>query len=238
MSLDKNQVRSQFEKFWQHHSYDTTIQGMMLDTKADILAREEQPEIMSYLPEWEKKDVLELGAGIGRFTGLFAQKAHHVVAVDFMESFTKRNREINSIYRNVEFICSDVMHLDFPGDVFDLIFSNWLLQYLANNEIQTILEDMLRWMRVGGYLFCRESCWYQAGDKKKGDDPTHYRNPKEYEDLFCSANVLTEDGLGVYVFEVVMNKKVETYAKLKNMGNQPIWLLKKVMHTTDSQHVT
>lgn len=51
--------------FWQEHSQDGSLEEMMLDTNAAELTKHELPEILSYLPSWEGKDVLELGAGIG-----------------------------------------------------------------------------------------------------------------------------------------------------------------------------
>lgn len=42
------------------------------------------------LPPYEGKSVLELGAGIGRFTGDLAQKAGQLIALDFIESVIKK----------------------------------------------------------------------------------------------------------------------------------------------------
>lgn len=42
------------------------------------------------IPPYEGKSVLELGAGIGRFTGELAQKAGEVIALDFIESAIKK----------------------------------------------------------------------------------------------------------------------------------------------------
>lgn len=42
------------------------------------------------LPPYEGKSVLELGAGIGRFTGDLANKADQVIALDFIESAIKK----------------------------------------------------------------------------------------------------------------------------------------------------
>lgn len=51
--------------FWTEHSQDASLVEMMLDTNAEELSRHELPEILSYLPSWDGKDVVELGAGIG-----------------------------------------------------------------------------------------------------------------------------------------------------------------------------
>ena len=46
--------------------------------------------MLSLLPPYEGKSVLELGAGIGRFTGELAQKAGQLVAMDFIEGVIKK----------------------------------------------------------------------------------------------------------------------------------------------------
>lgn len=42
------------------------------------------------LPPYEGKSILELGAGIGRFTGELAQKAGQILALDFIENVIKK----------------------------------------------------------------------------------------------------------------------------------------------------
>ena len=44
----------------------------------------------------EEKRILELGAGIGRFTGHLAATARSVLAVDFMENLIEENKRANS----------------------------------------------------------------------------------------------------------------------------------------------
>ena len=58
-------TREVMTEFWQEHSQDASVEEMMLDTNAEELTKHELPEILSYLPSWEQKDVVELGAGIG-----------------------------------------------------------------------------------------------------------------------------------------------------------------------------
>lgn len=42
------------------------------------------------LPPYEGKSVMELGAGIGRFTGELAQKAGQLIAMDFIDNVIKK----------------------------------------------------------------------------------------------------------------------------------------------------
>lgn len=46
--------------------------------------------MLGLLPPYEGKSVLELGAGIGRFTGELAKKAGQLIALDFIESAIKK----------------------------------------------------------------------------------------------------------------------------------------------------
>ena len=57
------------------------------------------------------KRVVELGAGIGRFTGELARNAAHVLAVDFMENLIAQNRDDNAHCSNVEWRQADATQL-------------------------------------------------------------------------------------------------------------------------------
>lgn len=68
--MPEKEVRAKMEDFWKEHSQNASEEEMMLDTNADILGKEEIPEILSMLPNVKGKDVLELGAGIGLVVNL------------------------------------------------------------------------------------------------------------------------------------------------------------------------
>jgi hypothetical protein len=51
--------------FWVKHSAGANIQEMLLDSNAEQISDSELPEILSILPSFKYKKVLELGAGIG-----------------------------------------------------------------------------------------------------------------------------------------------------------------------------
>ncbi|KAL7178568.1 hypothetical protein ACSBR1_042006 [Camellia fascicularis] len=131
------QEREIQKSYWIEHSADLTVEAMMLDSKAADLDKEERPEVLALLPPYEGKSILELGAGIGRFTGELAKKAGQVLALDFIESVIKKNENINGHFKNVKFMCADVTSpdLNISAESMDLIFSNWLLMYLSDKEV-------------------------------------------------------------------------------------------------------
>ncbi|KAJ7307456.1 hypothetical protein JRQ81_009476 [Phrynocephalus forsythii] len=219
-------TRQQMVQFWEAHSRGSSLQEMMLDSGAQQLSEQDTPEILSLLPRLEGQDVLELGAGIGRFTRHLAEAAHHVTAVDFMESFLKQNQQENGHRPNIAFQQADVTSLLLPSQSFDLIFSNWLFMYLSDSELKDVIQKMLVWLRPGGHLFFRESCFCQSGDHPRPFNPTRYRSPADYNRLLTPAHVACGDEL--YGFEIVMSRSVQTYVKRKQNRNQVCWLLQKV----------
>ncbi|KAM3289952.1 phosphomethylethanolamine N-methyltransferase [Capsicum chacoense] len=120
------------KNYWIEHTSELTVEAMMLDSKAADLDK----EVLSLLPPYEGKSVLELGAGIGRFTGELAKNAGQLIALNFIESAIKKNESINKHHKNVKFMCADVTSPDlkFSPESVDLIFSNWLLMYLSDGE--------------------------------------------------------------------------------------------------------
>ncbi|KAM7279531.1 hypothetical protein ACFE04_006665 [Oxalis oulophora] len=173
------------KKYWMEHTKDLTVEAMMLDSKAIDLDKEERPEVLSLLPPYEGKSVLELGAGIGRFTGELVKKAGQVLAVDFIDTAIQKNEITNGHHKNVKFMCADVTSssLEIADGSVDLIFSNWLLMYLSDEEVEGLAKKMVKWLKVGGYIFFRESCFHQSGDSKRTVNPTHYREPRFYTKL-------------------------------------------------------
>ncbi|KAI3518106.1 hypothetical protein L1887_06496 [Cichorium endivia] len=217
------------KNYWVEHSVDLTVEAMMLDSMASDLDKEERPEVLSLLPSYEGKTVLELGAGIGRFTGELAKKAGKVIALDFIESVVKKNESINGHFKNVEFMCADVTSPDlkFEDESIDLIFSNWLLMYLSDKEVEYIAEKLLKWVKVGGHIFFRESCFHQSGDHKRKSNPTHYREPRFYTKVFKECHVSNASG-NSYELSLVGSKCIGAYVRNKKNQNQICWIWQKV----------
>ncbi|KAJ8352447.1 hypothetical protein SKAU_G00239230 [Synaphobranchus kaupii] len=228
--MEQGLARREMTEFWKDHSHEATLQEMMLDSSALLLTQHELPEILSLLPNLQGTSMLELGAGIGRYTHHFAQYADHVTAVDFMEKFVEKNKQDNGHHSNVNFIQSDVTQLNFSKNSFGLIFSNWLMMYLSNEELLSLTKNMLLWLKPGGYLFFRESCFHQSGDCKRDFNPTRYRTPAEYNHLMTSVlqKEMGEAGEQTFGFDIVMSKAVHTYIKMKNNQNQVCWLMQKL----------
>lgn len=171
--------------------------------------------------------IVELGAGIGRFTAEIAKEATSVIALDFMQNLIDQNEVNNGHMGNIDFRCGDATQLELDENCADIVFSNWLLMYLSDAEIETLAQKMLHWLVDGGIVFFRESCFRQSGDRSRANNPTHYRNPRQYFEIFDKTKVARPTG-GYDYFELVVCKSVDTYVKVKQNQNQVCWKWKKV----------
>lgn len=170
--------------------------------------------------------LVELGAGIGRFTGELAKAAQSVIALDFMQNLIDQNEVDNGHHGNITFKCGDATELRLPANSTDVVFSNWLLMYLSDKEVQELAQNMLIWLTEGGHVFFRESCFRQSGDKARKNNPTHYRNPREYFKIFDNVTVQEPDGRIAHL-ELVCCKSVDTYVRVKQNQNQVCWKWQK-----------
>ncbi|CAM8914821.1 unnamed protein product [Rhodiola kirilowii] len=228
------QEREVQKSYWMEHSTELTVEAMMLDSKAADLDKEERPEVLSLLPPIDGKYVVEFGAGIGRFTGELAKKAGKVLAMDFIEGSIKKNEVINGHHKNTKFVCADVTSpdLEIADDSVDLIFSNWLLMYLADEEVEKLAKRMIKWLKVGGFIFFRESCFHQSGDSKRKNNPTHYREPRFYTKIFKECHLNDAAG-NTYEFSLDCCKCIGAYVRAKKNQNQVCWVWQKVKSQDD-----
>lgn len=200
-------------------SSTATVETMMLDTNAKQLHALEIPEVLEKAPDFAGLDVLELAAGIGRYTGLLAQTARHVTAVEFIGDFHKANVAAHGHLGNVSFECQDVVDFSAAPRSFDIVFSNWLFMYLSDDEVRAFAAKAVHWLRPGGRLFFRESCFRQSGDVKRGENPTYYRHPSFYVAAFGA--VRSDEGNdGVGVLELESSSSISVYRKLKRNHGQ------------------
>ncbi|XP_070565554.1 uncharacterized protein [Ptychodera flava] len=230
-SQGEENVRKTMQDFWTGYSHHgASVKEMLLDSAAEAIADPECQEILSMLPNYEGKRILELGAGIGRYTGFLARRAAHVTAVDFTEAFVEKNRQTNGHFQNVDFVQADVTKLELSEHSYDIVFSNWLMMYLTDDEVLELLKNILLWLTEDGYMFFRESCYRQVGEYiPHGTNPTRYRDPSEYNALHHSALVPLPDADGAAStgFQLIFSKAVQTYIKVKKTQRQVCWLLQK-----------
>ncbi|XP_063864840.1 uncharacterized protein LOC135102984 isoform X2 [Scylla paramamosain] len=221
MTTADNKLMQQRKDFWSKQ--EATIVGMIQTEGYENMASDDADEIMAYLPDLKGKRVIDLAAGIGRFTGRLAKEAAQVTAVDVAESFIKENRSKNQHLRHVSYICNDVVNLDLPDGSLDVVFSSWLLKYLNEAELDRFLPKVLKWLSPGGYFFFRESCYRSVGTIHSDENPSIFRRPEDYV-----SHVLKARDAERSAFTLLRCKNILAYINYKNAANQVCFLAKKV----------
>eukprot|EP00210_Caulerpa_lentillifera_P008511 g8118.t1 len=222
-----DEERKMQKKFWLTMGPVGTIDDMFLNNEGKTFDELDRPEILDAMGSVAGKKVLELGAGIGRFTGCLAETAEHVITSDFMDTYTQRNREANGHYSNITFLTADATKMDFGKKSQDVIFVNWLLQYLTDEEVMSTLERILAALTDDGVFFFRESCHRGIGNRERDFDTTRFRDVAEYFKFLEKVSYKDADGKE-YKFRIDKCGCVKTFVILKNNHSQIYWKLTKV----------
>lgn len=200
-------------EYWQQQ--EATWQSMFKRLVPEDLPEKEGAEIIGYFPDLKGKKVLDLAAGIGRFTRYFSSVAHHIVSVDIASHFIEKNRLQHQDCPNASFLCSDAMDLHFKPHYFDFIFINWLFLYLEDVEVEVLLDRIHQWLSPSGMLFFRETC-----------DPVRSNNSTN--GYFAQYRTLSfYDAAVKEKFTILKEGSIQAYIDCFADPTQCYWLVKK-----------
>ncbi|HEX2579869.1 MAG TPA: methyltransferase domain-containing protein [Rhabdochlamydiaceae bacterium] len=183
--------------YWKQQ--DPTLAAMYKRASGGSLDLIEKPEVISYLPNLKGKKVLDMGAGIGRFTHHFASQAAHVTSTDMIPHFIAKNQQDHARFSNVDYLCSHAMDMTFDKFSFDFVFLNWLLMYLEDDQIIILIERIYDWLKPHGELFFRESCALKRIKNTRDGYYAHYRTLAEYDALIKGFTLVKEGHIQAYV---------------------------------------
>jgi SAM-dependent methyltransferase len=94
--------------------------------------------------------VLDLGCGNGRLLQIFKGININYTGVDNSEKLIESAKKI---YPNTTFLVADALHLPFPSDYFDKIYSIAVLHHIPSEELRLkFLEEAKRVLRPQGLL--------------------------------------------------------------------------------------
>jgi precorrin-6B methylase 2 len=159
--MTKDKVR----KFWSDRAKVTQLPRLESQVNfendkslADLRVKAETALIEEKL-QLDKSDiVVDLGAGNGRFSLLFAPKVKKVIAVEYINDFTSsikqqaKKLQLNNI--EVLNIPAEEFCLD---DCADVVFVSGLLHYLDTEQYSQTVGNIFKTLKSGGVLFLRET---------------------------------------------------------------------------------
>lgn len=108
----------------------------------------EWTELQKVLPDFEDKEVLDLGCGYGWHCLYAAQHgAKHVLGIDISERMLAVAAEKNS-HESIEYRCAAMEDLSFPAESFDIVISSLAFHYVK--DFRALAKEVSRWIRPNG----------------------------------------------------------------------------------------
>jgi len=110
----------------------------------------EWPAIRALLPDLNRKRVVDLGCGFGWFSRWARQQgASHVLGLDLSENMIARAKADTSD-SEIEYVITDLEHLEFPRASFDFAYSSLTLHYVEN--FAALMKTVYRGLVPGAYF--------------------------------------------------------------------------------------
>ena len=95
------------------------------------------------------QNALDIGCGTGALTRLLRSRCDNLVALDFAPGMLQFAREHHGDAIQ-DFVCADADALPFSAAMFDLVFSNFVLQWSA--DLPALLQSVFSILKPGGEL--------------------------------------------------------------------------------------
>ncbi|MEN8219577.1 MAG: methyltransferase domain-containing protein [Pseudomonadota bacterium] len=171
------------------------------------------------LPVEQRHVIVDIASGIGRFINYFAAHFDSVIQIDFSDGNINKAKASHKHLTHVEYRVQNVMSASFGNGEIDFIFGNWILQYLEDQEIETLLNNIYTWLKKGDIVFLREGIKtnFEGYVPSKKQNPAIFRdNASLYEEWFVKTN-----------FDIIDQGSIQTYEAIFNNPNQHYWILKK-----------
>ncbi len=136
------------------------------------------PEVVRFFklikPYLKNARALDIGCGQGRHTFFFAEQEVEAYGIDYIARSIEEAKAlaINKKLKNTHFQVMDLLNLDFPKDFFDIVLDWSVLDHIHPDEWQTYLQNILKVLKIGGYLMLTE---FGANDSRISNKKENYR---------------------------------------------------------------
>ena len=163
-ALDRRAVARAFDRA--SSSYDAAA-ALQERVRIELISRLDELKV-------EPRAILDLGAGTGHGARALKRRfpAARVVAVDIATGMLERARQQSRWLRRFERVRADAYALPFGDGVFDLVFSNLMLQWC--DDLDAVFGEIARVLKPGGLLLFStfgpdtlgelRAAWGQTGD--------------------------------------------------------------------------
>ncbi|MDH6250742.1 SAM-dependent methyltransferase [Chryseobacterium sp. H1D6B] len=138
----------------QENKYDNTSffeqYEKMLRSQKGLEGTGEWPALKKMLPDFNGKDVLDLGCGFGWHCRYAVENgAKSVIGIDLSEKMLEKARKINNL-DGIQYERKALEDVDYPSEKFDIILSSLTFHYIESFDI--LLQNIYKWLKPGGHF--------------------------------------------------------------------------------------
>lgn len=142
---------------WAHHVSNNEGLRRVVDAVVATAVEVAGPELGT---------VVDLGTGSGQVVLELAGRAKRALAVDvsaaMLDQLAARAKE--EVRATVETMVCPIEELTLPPASVDLVVSNYALHHLRDRDKETLMGDILQWLRPGGHLVLGDMMLGRGGD--------------------------------------------------------------------------
>jgi ubiquinone/menaquinone biosynthesis C-methylase UbiE len=159
------------------------------------------PQALTNICTFEGADIIDLGAGTGRLTCLFAPIARSILAFDLSEHMLEVTAEKlrKAGLNNWKTIVADHRSIPVENSCTDIVMAGWSICYIASsncydwqNNIRKVISEMKRVTRPGGNLIILETLGTGNEDPQPPDFLLRYYNMLKNEYNFSHISIRTD----------------------------------------------
>ncbi len=119
--------------------------------------------ILSYTPDLSKRNILDVGAGKGKFVIEGTKLGYKITGVEYnIENVNLAKKTANNLGIDISIIQGEAEHLPFPDKIFDFINFSEVIEHV--NSPEETLREAFRVLNNGGDVYISVPCRYSWYD--------------------------------------------------------------------------
>ncbi|CAJ1388798.1 unnamed protein product [Effrenium voratum] len=187
------------EEYWdaQAATLDGILGGFPETSEPDLRESRRFLNIVRSAPKPPgRRRVLDCGAGIGRVTkGLLLEEFDSVDLVEPNERLLEQAKKEAGDARTERFIASSLEQFAPEEARYDVIWAQWVLLYLTDEDLVAFLERCKKGLSSNGTIFVKENVVIEGQWNVDRDDNSISRTDAMYKEIFKKAGLVLQDEL-------------------------------------------
>jgi len=154
------------KEFWNNNAKkDSSLKSVLLGkdfgaNSADLHNQKETKILLDFIGN-DKKDILDIGCGIGRWAYNLLPIIQSYHGIDFSDEFVKNANNSFAEYENIQFFCSSATKIEYKKlgllEKYDLVVSTGVTMYINDDELEKFYSTINELTTNGSFLYLQDT---------------------------------------------------------------------------------